>query len=142
MADVAGAVDIWGREIPTTENLIAYRDFFVRRIRQASGRRFINATEGGIRTEAVEILSLRDACSQACSKGIQIRFPVAERPPAAQPRVRAISHLAEVLSSRTRACKCLDEFLELTAKEALLLHDDDAVNRSILSGWRSCEGFC
>jgi hypothetical protein len=141
MADVAGAVDIWGREIPTTENLIAYRDFFVRRIRQASGRRFINATEGGL-TEAVEILSLRDACSQACSKGIQIRFPVAERPPAAQPRVRAISHLAEVLSSRTRACKCLDEFLELTAKEALLLHDDDAVNRSILSGWRSCEGFC
>ena len=24
----------------------------------------------------------------------------------------------------------------------LLRHDDEAVNRSILSGWRSCEEFC
>jgi hypothetical protein len=138
------ATDIWGREVHTTENLIAYRDFFVRRIRQTPGIRFINATEGGILTEAAEILSLRDALNQACPVEIDIRFPAGGWAPQAalEMRVSAISHLAEVLSSGTRNCKCFDEFLDLTAKEALLRRDDDAVNRSILSGWRVCEEFC
>lgn len=141
-AGVAGRLrvkDIWGREVPTTENLIAYRDFLVRRIRQTRGVRFINATEGGILAEAVEILSLRDALHQVCSKKIDIRFPKVV-PPSAD--LKAISHLAEVLHSRSRKCTCLDAFLELTAKEAVLRHDDEAVNRSILSGWRLCEEFC
>jgi hypothetical protein len=130
--------DLWGREVRTTDNLIAYRDFFVRKIRQTSGVRFINATEGGILTEGVEVLTLRDALHQSCARKIDIRFP---RPAPSQRNTRAIAHLAEVLRSRSRDCTCLDEFLNLTAKEALLRQDAEAVNGSILSGWRACEEF-
>src|SRR5262249_41099761 len=61
------AVDIRGNETYTTENLIAYRDYFVRRLKQAPGVRFINATEGGILGEGVELLPLRDALKQVAT---------------------------------------------------------------------------
>ena len=134
------ALDIWNREIPTTENLIAYRDFFVRKMRQTSGIRFINATEGGILNEGVEILSLRDALYQ-CSRQLDIERML--RPsllPPAEARAAA-SHLYQVLESRSHDCSCLDSFLELTAKEALLKRDEAAVNESILFGRKTCEAF-
>src|SRR5438105_4209227 len=62
--------DIWNRQAGTTENLIAYRDFFVRKMRQVSGVRFINATEGGILRDDLEILSLRNALHQSCTQPI------------------------------------------------------------------------
>jgi hypothetical protein len=138
--------DIWGREIRTTENLIAYRDYFVRKMRQTSGVRFINATEGGIVTEGAEILSLRDALYQSCSGAVDVGHILdnAHNPlPLGEGRVRAaMDHLSQVLQTRSTACGCLPAFLELTAKEALLRKDDEAVNRSILTGWRTCEEFC
>jgi hypothetical protein len=137
--------DIWGREVRTTETLIAYRDFVVKRIHQTPGVRFINATEGGILTEAVEILSLRDALDQCCRKDLDIRFPGRPSkglPIAFEQGVSAISHLADVLRSGSRSCGCFDAYLELTAKEALLMGDRAAVNESILSGRRACEEIC
>ena len=149
--------DLWNRRVGTTENLIAYRDFFVRKMRQISGVRFINATEGGILRDSVEILSLRDALYQSCNQPVDVsrilqaayqplrlgehakREPVRAKP---QARVRAsIEHLSSVLNSRISDCACLAGFLELTAKEAVLKGQLDSVNESILWGWRVCEEF-
>jgi hypothetical protein len=137
--------DIWNHQVGTTENLIAYRDFFVRKMRQISGLRFINATEGGILRDAVEILSLRDALHQTCNRPVDVSriLLAAHHPlPPGQGRVRAsIEHLSSVLNSRASDCGCLAGFLELTAKEAVLKGNQDSVNESILWGWRVCEEF-
>jgi hypothetical protein len=147
-ADLNGThheVDVWGNKIPTTENLIAYRDFFVRKIRQTSGVRFINATEGGILTEAVEIMSLRDALTQCCASRLDIAA-ILERAYKSRPRVsdvnEAIHHLHGVLERRDFSCGCLGGFLELTAKEALLKKNEVDVSERILWGSRICEEFC
>lgn len=140
---------MWGRKVATTENLIAYRDFFVRKIRQTSGPRFINATEGGILKEGVELLSLRDALS-GCSKRVDVSGRLrrahsaheADRRGHSDRVSKALRHLCEVLEMRVSNCGCLDGFLELAAKEALLKKDDEALNRSILWGWRICEQLC
>jgi hypothetical protein len=128
--------DAWNRLVGTTENLIAYRDFFVRKVRQNSGVRFINATEGGILREGVEVLSLRDALYQACTERIDVRqrLQAAHRPlPLGDGRVAAaMEHLSAILESRTRDCGCLEGFLNLTAKEAVLKGDQQALDDSIL----------
>ena len=142
-------VDIWGRKVATTENLIAYRDFFVRKIRQTAGPRFINATEGGILREGVEVLSLRDALAR-CSKRIDVsgRLRRAHSVHATDGRrhaegvSKALRHLSDVLETRASDCGCLDGYLELAAKEALLKKNDDELNRSMLWGWRICEQLC
>src|SRR5205807_1299287 len=93
----------------------------------------------------VEILSLGDALHQCCEKSIPIRFPnIQSRRTrmASEQSLTAISHLAGVLRSRSRSCGCLDGYLELTAKEALLRGDKESVSKSILSGWRACEEIC
>lgn len=135
-------IDVWGQEVRTRENLVAYRDFFIRKIRQTPGVHFINATEGGILTEGVEILSLRDALHQYCQERLALRFP-STRPKSDvnidDRALAALLHLSEVFQSRSDACNCLAGFLELVAKEALLRQDDESVNRSILWGWRICE---
>jgi hypothetical protein len=144
------ASDIWGRKVWTNENLIAYRDFFVRKIRQTSGVRFINATEGGILSEEVEILSLRDAVFQCCRESVDISGILGRahspqlrtQSPGRLAAIPAIDHLRHVLETRDSGCGCLGGYLELTAKEALLKGDDEGVNRSILSGRRICEEFC
>jgi hypothetical protein len=143
------ALDIWSREVWTNENLMAYRDFFVRKMRQTSGVRFINATEGGILSEGVEILSLRDAIFQCCRESFDVARILrnAHTQPsrsggAAKPGITAVEHLRNVVETRDYGCGCLSGFLELTAKEALLKGDDEGVNRSILSGRRICEEFC
>ena len=126
-------------------------------MRQVSGVRFINATEGGILRDDLEILSLRDALHQSCTQPVDVnrilraahnplplgeaakRKPVRAKP---QERVRAsIEHLSSVLNSRASDCACLAGFLELTAKEAVLKGQQDSVNESILWGWRVCEEF-
>ena len=149
----ARATDIWNRQVHTTESFIAYRDFFVRKIRQTPGIRFINATEGGILTEAVEILSLKDALHQSCKRALP--HPLGEvgaamsganaspsgRSEQLKPRrVRvAVEHLHQVLKTRSTSCACLSGFLELTAKEHLLKNNKDAIENSIKWGVELCE---
>ncbi len=127
------APDVWGRMVPTTENMIAYRDYFVRRFRATPGIRFINATEGGILTEGVELLPLRDAVHQACGP----RFPIRQTLEAChriQPGTPDLKgHLQLVLSSRSTRCGCLGGFLELAAKEALLKGDGAGIESAV--GW-------
>jgi hypothetical protein len=128
------APDVWGRVAPTTENLIAYRDFFVRRFRASPGTRFINATEGGILTEGAEALPLREALYQACGGPLPIRRTLEDCHKTHAPGLDLKGHLESALSSRSARCGCLDGFLELTAKEALLKGDAAGIESAIAWG--------
>jgi hypothetical protein len=134
--------DLWGNSVHTTENLVAYRDFFVRRMKQSAGVRFINGTEGGILTEGAQIMPLRDAVESLPSESIDIAGALAEccrssRAPG-EPGV-AIAHLKQVLKSRGRRCDCLRGFLELTAKEHLLHKNNIEIEQKISWGTQLME---
>jgi hypothetical protein len=126
--------DIRGEEIPTTENLIAYRDYFVRRMTQAAATRFINATEGGILTQGAEILPLKVALQQHCIRKLDASaiFENCNRPSAISSD--ALQHLRQVLQYRRTDCDCLRGFLELTAKEHVLKGDECEMKKAILRG--------
>jgi hypothetical protein len=136
--------DLWGNDVHTTENLAAYRDFFVRRMKQSPGVRFINATEGGILREGAEILSLRDALAQLPAQTIDVPGTLAEchrlsRTPGDP--VVAVEHLKQVLTSRANRCDCLDGFLELTAKEHLLHNNTPEIEKKIAWGKQLMEEY-
>jgi hypothetical protein len=128
------ARDIWGDEVYTTENLIAYRDFFVRRMKQAKGIRFINATEGGILTQGAEILSLQDALDQCALRRININQMIEDCYRPSQTSPEALLHLRQVLVSRKNDCACLQGFIELTAKEHVLKRNQTEIKNRIQWG--------
>jgi hypothetical protein len=126
--------DVWDHAIPTTENLVAYRDFFVRRMKAASHIRFINASEGGILTEGVELLSLRDALHQCCNQPMNAES-ILESCHRVQPvTMEALNHLQRVLRREIEDSASLEGFLDLVAKEALLKKDRAGVDEAIAWG--------
>ena len=128
------AKDIWNRDTPTTENLVAYRDFFVRRMKSERHVRFINATEGGILTEGAEMLSLTDALHQSCKQPLNAES-ILEASHRIQPvAMEALNHLQRVLSRQTVDSSCLEGFLDLVAKEAVLKRDSEGVNEAMAWG--------
>ncbi len=131
---VISARDIWNVEIPTSENLVAYRDFFVRRMKAAPHTRFINATEGGILTEGAEILSLRDALQQSCKQTMDVRAKLKACHHNEAVPVAAMDHLKKVLLGEITGCTCRDGFLELAAKEALLRGNGEELNNALRWG--------
>ena len=128
------ARDIWNRDIPTSENLVAYRDFFVRRLKSEPQIRFINATEGGILTEAAEILSLRDALYQICNRPASASAVLESSHQTRKVTRAPLNHLQGVLESTSSGCRCRGGFLELVAKEAVLLGDQAAQDEAIAWG--------
>jgi len=125
------ARDIWNRTVPTTENLLAYRDFFVRRMKSEATIRFINATEGGTLTEAAEILSLRDALSQCCRRPVPARALMESSHQTRKVSRAPLDHLKRALKSRSVDCNCREGFLDLVAKEATLRRDAAAQHEAI-----------
>jgi hypothetical protein len=128
------ARDIWNRDIPTSENLVAYRDFFVRRMKSEPQIRFINATEGGILTESAEILSLRDALFQICNRPAPARAVLESSHQTRKVTRAPLDHLQLALQSRSSDCNCRGGFLELVAKEAVLRGDQTAQDDAIAWG--------
>ena len=122
--------DVWGRPVPTTESLIAYRDAFLRRIKEDPRRTFINASEGGILTERVDVRSLKDALYRHAdrTRDVRARLEDCYQPGSSPPFLR--DHLLDVLSAGQGACGCVDGFLELVAKQALLEGDREAIAES------------
>lgn len=127
----ARTADIFGNEAYTTENLIAYRDFFIRRMKQSPKTRFINATEGGILTGGAEILPLREALGRHARRPLDTAARLGSRHRPAHASETALEHLRGVLESRSRGCGCLDGFLELVAKEQLLSGDEAGMDAKI-----------
>lgn len=119
-------LDIWGNPIHTTENLVAYRDHFVRKMRQRPDIRFINATEGGILREPCETLPLREVFAQLPETSQNIAGKLEQCHVPQRTTREALRHLRKVLKLRRRDCSCLAGFLELVAKEAMLKKDASA----------------
>jgi hypothetical protein len=65
--------DILGRPIETTDKLAAYWNWINKTICCHPEKRFINATEGGILRENVEILSLRETLYRYCRSQLDLR---------------------------------------------------------------------
>ncbi len=131
--------DVWGRDVPTTENLVVYRDFFVRRMSEASGTRFINATEGGILTGGVDLLSLRDALHIYARTRVDVRGKLGALHVATPDRSALASHICEVLVRKDANCGCIEGFLDLVAKKAVLENDRPAIEDSLKWGARLTE---
>ena len=126
--------DIWGQNTPTTENLVAYRDFFVRRMKSERQVRFINATEGGILSEGAEVLSLRDALYRSCRNSLNVES-IMESCHHTQPTTpAALSHLERVLRREIVDDACLEGFFDLVAKEAVLRQDRAGLNEAMAWG--------
>ncbi len=130
----AQADDIFGNAAYTTENMIAYRDYFVRRMKQAREVRFINATEGGILTQGAEITPLWEALDKCLMRPSGIADTLQECHQPAHASTDALEHLRQVLKYRRSDCDCLDGFLELTAKEHLLKGNEAEIEKTILRG--------
>ena len=130
----ARADDIFGNSVYTTDNMIAYRDYFVRRMKRQSGVRFINATDCGILTEGVDILPLWEAFEQSLIYEPDVTAPLAAGHRPRKVSTEALEHLRQVLKYRRTDCDCLNGFLELTAKEHLLGKDKDKIEDVILRG--------
>jgi hypothetical protein len=137
----ARALDVFGNSTPTTENLIAYRDYFVRRMKQSPEIRFVNATEGGILTQGVEVLPLKTALGPPAVPPVDIAMTLAECHRPSQASVDALAHLQQVLRRRRTTCDCLAGFLELTAKEHLLNKNEAGIESSILKGIEVLRGI-
>ncbi len=65
--------DIFDRPVESTDKLVAYWNWISKEISNHPGVRFINATEGGILREQVEIMSLREALYRHCSTDLNLR---------------------------------------------------------------------
>ena len=65
--------DIFGRPVETTDKLAAYWNWISKEISNHPEVRFINATEGGILKDQVEIVSLREALYRYCSNNLDLR---------------------------------------------------------------------
>ena len=130
----AETVDIFGNKAYTTENMIAYRDYFVRRMKQSPEVRFINATEGGILTEGAEILPLWATFEQVLLDPVDIAGTLRDCRRSSKVSVDALEHLHQVLKYRRTDCDCLDGFLELTAKEHLLTKNGAEIEKTFQRG--------
>ncbi len=124
--------DLWGLDVQTTEDLIAYRDFVLRRISEEGATRFINASEGGVLYGGkLEILSLRDALHQVAVVRRDVEKTLARLHRPIPVRGRLSDHLLEVLEGRRSNCDCRAGFLDLVAKKALLENDRRLLKDSI-----------
>ncbi len=65
--------DIFGRPVETTDKLVSYWNWISKEISNHPEIRFINATEGGILKEQVEIMSLREALFRHCGRNLDLR---------------------------------------------------------------------
>jgi hypothetical protein len=65
--------DIFQKPIESTDKLIAYWNWMMKVFRDHPGVRFINATEGGILRDKVEIASLRETVFRCCNKNLDLR---------------------------------------------------------------------
>jgi len=65
--------DIHGNPIESTDKLTSYWNWITKELRNNAGVRFINATEGGILKDRVEIASLKESLYRNCSKNLDLR---------------------------------------------------------------------
>jgi hypothetical protein len=68
--------DIHGEPIESTDKLASYWNWILKALRAHPEVRFINATEGGILRDALEIISLKETLHRQCANNIGLRKTV------------------------------------------------------------------
>jgi len=127
-------MDIWGELVHTTETMIAYRDYFSRKLRTRPDIRFINATEGGILRLGVDILPLREALRLTGKRRTDVAAILRDRYRIQRTTDKALTHFLDVLRLGRQDCGCISAFLELVAKQALLENDSGTIQKKIQWG--------
>jgi len=108
--------DIFGRPIETTKTLAAYWNWIIKEIENHPGIRFVNATEGGILKEGVQVISLREALFRYAARewGLQQRvrdlFRSGLGPPSALGGavIRRLCAEARIIESILNAARVMD----------------------------------
>lgn len=70
--DLVMVKDIFGNSVPTTPDMYSYLVYFERLI-QLSGIKCIDATEGGVKIEGTEIMTLKEAIERYCKEEFEIK---------------------------------------------------------------------
>jgi len=70
--------DVFGSPIESTDKLMAYWNWMLKEIQNNPDVRFINATEGGILQDGVEIISLRETIHRYCSSPLNLEERIQE----------------------------------------------------------------
>lgn len=65
-------MDVFGRPVETTDKLASYWAWFNREIESHPNVHFVNATEGGILREGLDVMSLREALYRYCPESLSI----------------------------------------------------------------------
>ncbi len=132
--------DLFGHPVETTDKLAAYWNWMVKEIGTHPGTRFINATEGGILREGVEILSLREALHRHCSRDPALVGRVRTLYEAAARRAGPVKRdTVDLLDAEsTRLAQALNEGLALarqtpTGSPVALLGAFEKIKQSIYS---------
>jgi hypothetical protein len=68
--------DVFGRPVESTDKLASYWNWIMKEISEHPKVRFINATEGGILRDGIEIASLREALHRHCHKNFGLRSSI------------------------------------------------------------------
>ena len=89
-----GVQDIFGKEVESTDKLLAYWNWILKEIDRHPDVHFINATEGGILRGNLTISSLKEALYRHCRQNNQLRTAVRDAYSRASKRARPNSTTA------------------------------------------------
>lgn len=90
--------DVYGKPVRTLENLLVYKEWYEERIRAFPEVHVIDATEGGVRIEGTEIMTLKDAIERECKETYDYAGILASTAPAfeEEEREEIRQHLKEI----------------------------------------------
>ncbi len=123
------ARDIFGRPVESTARLLSYWNWISAEIEAHPGARFVNATEGGVLRENVEIMSLRHALHRFCPRRLDLRGTIRQLYEAAANGVSAVPY--DTLGKITAEAHELQTVVE-QAFEACLKIDPACSDRNLL----------
>jgi hypothetical protein len=101
--------DIFGFQVESTDKLIAYWNWINKELHSRPDVTFVNATEGGILRDNVEILSLRETLHRYCFRNLDLRTRVRNRFLEAQSKT--VCPPKGMLQTLIRECGALDNLV-------------------------------
>ncbi|MFA7383737.1 MAG: 6-hydroxymethylpterin diphosphokinase MptE-like protein [Desulfurivibrionaceae bacterium] len=111
-----------GGKVPTSRSFIEFKHHFEQAMTAAKDRQFINATEGGVRLEGAEELSLHEVLSLHCGRGIDVATLIKEaegsgRMPGRQRMIDALARMSKAIAGVEKDMSSQDDFaVKLTAQ--------------------------
>ena len=137
-------VDINGNPIRTSREFKMYREWFEDEIKKHPDLKVIDATEGGVRIEGTELMTLKDAISRECTKSFDFNSVLKEIGPLFDDRkqekyrefVRSIPVQMEEIS------KMIDDSLEDYKKMKKMVESNDYHNPKFIKLYHDTGEMC